>query len=156
MLSALNPLAKVKGDPGGRAAHLIAFPVEEGVAALEADNKDIHNLEIETEDRLPVEETDRAPVKSEVEACMPFLEKQIELIRPRVIVLLGGVAVKWFDPSRSDIKMEDEAGRFFELMGFPGIQCVVLYNPAFLLRDPRKKQPTWEHLKALRSFLSSS
>jgi DNA polymerase len=99
-------------------------------------------------------ETDRAPAKSEVDACMPFLEKQIELVGPRVIVLLGAVAVKWFDPSRSDIKMEDEAGTFFELPDFPGVQFVVLYNPAFLLRDPRKKQPTWEHLKALRSFLS--
>lgn len=101
-------------------------------------------------------ETDRAPVKAEVEACMPFLGKQIELVGPRVIVLLGAVALKWFDPARSDVKMEDEAGKFFELPQFPGIQFVVLYNPAFLLRDPRKKEPTWEHLKALRSFLSSS
>jgi DNA polymerase len=101
-------------------------------------------------------ETDRSPSKPEVEACMPFLEKQIELVGPRVIVLLGAVALKWFDPSRSDIKMEEEAGKFFELPDFPGVQFVVLYNPAFLLRDPRKKQPTWEHLKALRAFLSAS
>jgi DNA polymerase len=100
-------------------------------------------------------ESDRSPSKTEVDACMPFLEKQIELIGPSVIVILGAVALKWFDPARSDIKMEDEAGKFFELPQFPGIQFVVLYNPAFLLRDPRKKQPTWEHLKALRSFLSS-
>jgi DNA polymerase len=87
---------------------------------------------------------------------MPFLEKQIELIGPRVIVILGAVALKWFDPSRSDIKMEEETGKFFELAQFPGIQFVVLYNPAFLLRDPRKKQVTWEHLKALRAFLAAS
>jgi DNA polymerase len=86
---------------------------------------------------------------------MPFLEKQIELIAPRVIVLLGAVALKWFDPSRSDIKMEHEAGKFFELPRFPDIQFVVLYNPAFLLRDPSKKQVTWEHLKALRGFLTT-
>jgi DNA polymerase len=101
-------------------------------------------------------ETDRSPTKAEVDSCMPFLEKQIQLIAPRVIVILGAVALKWFDPARSDIKMEDEAGKFFQLAQFPGIQFVVLYNPAFLLRDPRKKQPTWEHLKALRSFLSSA
>jgi DNA polymerase len=101
-------------------------------------------------------ETDRAPSKPEVEACMPFLEKQIELVAPRVIVLLGAVALKWFDPSRSDIKMEEETGKFFELPDYAGVQFVVLYNPAFLLRDPRKKQPTWEHLKALRAFLSTS
>lgn len=101
-------------------------------------------------------ETDRSPLKSEVDACMPFLEKQIELIAPRVVVLLGAVAVKWFDPSRTDVKMEEEAGKFFELPEFPGIQFVVLYNPAFLLRDPRKKQPTWEHLKALRAYLTTA
>lgn len=101
-------------------------------------------------------ESDRAPSKQEVEACMPFLEKQIELIGPRVIVLLGAVALKWFDPSRPDIKMEHEAGKFFELPRFPGIQFVVLYNPAFLLRDPSKKAVTWEHLKALRNFITTS
>jgi uracil-DNA glycosylase family 4 len=98
-------------------------------------------------------ETDRAPVRSEVDACMPFLEKQIALVAPRVIVLLGAVALKWFDPSRSDIKMEEETGKFFTLAGFPGVQFVVMYNPAFLLRDPRKKPVTWEHLKNLRRFL---
>jgi DNA polymerase len=100
-------------------------------------------------------ESDRSPTRAEVEACMPFLEKQIELVSPRVIVILGAVALKWFDPARSDIKMEQEAGKFFELPQFPGIQFVVLYNPAFLLRDPRKKPVTWEHLKALRAFLAA-
>jgi uracil-DNA glycosylase family 4 len=101
-------------------------------------------------------ETDRAPSRAEVEACIPFLEKQIELVAPRVIVILGAVALKWFDPSRSDLKMEEEAGKFFDLPQFPGIQLVVLYNPAFLLRDPSKKQVTWEHLKHLRRLLSEA
>ena len=101
-------------------------------------------------------EADRSPSKAEVDACMPFLEKQIELVAPRVVVILGAVALKWFDPDRSDIRMEDEAGKFFELPRFPGIQFVVLYNPAFLLRDPSKKRVTWEHLKALRAFLDMS
>jgi DNA polymerase len=101
-------------------------------------------------------ETDRAPSRAEVEACMPFLEKQIELVKPRVVVLLGAVALKWFDPSRSDVKMEEEAGKFFELARHPGIQFVVMYNPAFLLRDPSKKRITWEHLKSLRRFISES
>ena len=52
-----------------------------------------------------------------------------------------------------DIKMEDEAGKFFTLPRFPGIQFMVMYNPAFLLRDPSKKTVTWEHLKALRNSL---
>jgi DNA polymerase len=133
----------------GRAGDLL----DKMLAAIELDsNKDVLIANV-TKCRP---DSDRSPSRPEVEACMPFLEKQIELIGPRVIVILGAVALKWFDPSRSDIKMEEETGKFFELAQFPGIQFVVLYNPAFLLRDPRKKQVTWEHLKALRAFLAAS
>lgn len=133
----------------GRAGDLL----DKMLSAIELDsNKDVLIANV-TKCRP---ETDRSPARAEVEACMPFLEKQIELVRPRVIVILGAVALKWFDSSRSDIRMEDEAGKFFELSAFPGIQFVVLYNPAFLLRDPSKKQVTWQHLKALRSFLSAA
>ncbi len=98
-------------------------------------------------------EIDRSPVKDEVDACLPFLEKQISLVKPRIIVLLGAVAVKWVDPGRADIKMEEEAGRFFTLPRYPGIQFVAMYNPAFLLRDPRRKADAWAHLKSLRAYL---
>ena len=98
-------------------------------------------------------ETDRSPSKDEVDACFPFLEKQIATMRPKVILLLGAVAVKWVVPAGTDIKMEDEVGKFFTLSRFPGIRFMVMYNPAFLLRDPRKKADTWQHLKALQSYL---
>jgi len=101
-------------------------------------------------------ETDRAPVKAEAEACLPFLEKQMALVAPRVVVLLGAVALKWIDPARTEIKMEEEAGRFFTLPRYPDVQFMVMYNPAFLLRDPHKKPVTWEHLKSLRRFLSQT
>ncbi len=96
---------------------------------------------------------DRSPSRDEVNACFPFLEKQIQLVKPKVVVLLGAVAVKWVDPSRTDIKMEEETGRFFSLARFPDVQFMVMYNPAFLLRDPRKKTNTWEHLKLLQAYL---
>jgi uracil-DNA glycosylase family 4 len=101
-------------------------------------------------------EIDRSPSKDEVEACAPFLEKQIELVRPKIIVLLGAVALKGMAPERGEIKMEDEAGSFFPLARFPGILFMVLYHPAFLLRDPRKKVDTWAHLKSLRSYLEKT
>lgn len=98
-------------------------------------------------------DVDRAPTSDEATACLPFLEKQIELVRPRVVLLLGQVALKWMDPSRKEFKMEEEAGRFFTLSRFPDVQFMVLYHPAFLLRDPRKKRPTWEHVQRLREYL---
>jgi len=130
----------------GRAGELL----DKMLKAIELD-PDEHVLITNVVRCMP--ETDRSPIKDEVDACFPFLVKQIELVKPRVIMLLGAVAVKWVDPSRTDIRMEDEAGKFFTLPRFPGIQFIVMYNPAFLLRDPRKKADTWEHLKALRSFL---
>jgi DNA polymerase len=96
---------------------------------------------------------DRSPTASEAEACLPYLERQIELMRPRVILLLGAVALKWIDPGRGEFTMEAEAGRFFTLKRWPGVQLMVLYHPAFLLRDPRKKRVMWDHMKALRDFL---
>ncbi|MCK5618084.1 MAG: uracil-DNA glycosylase [Candidatus Krumholzibacteria bacterium] len=133
----------------GRAGELL----DKMLAAIDLDsNKDV--LIANVTKCMP--DTDRAPTRPEVDACIPYLEKQIELAAPRVIVILGAVALKWFDPSRSGIKMEDEAGKLFELPQFRGIQFVVLYNPAFLLRDPNKKQVTWEHLKSLRRFLTEA
>ncbi len=96
---------------------------------------------------------DRSPTSAEAEACLPYLERQIELVRPRVVLLLGAVALKWIDPGRGDFTMEEEAGRFFTLNRYPGIQFMVLYHPAFLLRDPRKKSAMWEHMKSLRDYL---
>jgi DNA polymerase len=98
-------------------------------------------------------EEDRAPTADEAAACLPFLEKQLELVHPRVVLLLGSVALKWIDPGRREFTMEEEAGRFFSLARHPGVQFMVLYHPAFLLRDPSKKRPTWEHLQHLRRYL---
>jgi DNA polymerase len=99
---------------------------------------------------------DRPPSSSEAEACLPYLGKQIELVAPRFVLLLGAVALKWVDGSRREFTMEEEAGRFFTLQRYPGIQFMVLYHPAFLLRDPRKKRVAWEHLKLLRQALGES
>lgn len=101
-------------------------------------------------------ETDRAPTSDEAAACLPFMDKQIELVKPRVVLLLGQVALKWIDPTRRDFKMEDEAGRLFTLARFPGVQFMVLYHPAFLLRDPRKKRTMWEHVQSLKSWLEEN
>lgn len=101
-------------------------------------------------------EMDRAPSAGEVESCMPYLRRQIELMKPAVILLLGAVALKFLVKDRGDeFSMEEEAGHFFAAPDFPGIQFMVLYHPAFLLRDPTKKAAMWEHVKKLRAFLSS-
>jgi len=98
----------------------------------------------------------RSPLREEVAACVPYLHKQIELIHPRVILLLGAVALKHMIPEKTDFSMEEEAGTCFCSQDYPGIQFVVLYHPAYLLYDPRKKKVMWEHVKQLEEFLKTS
>lgn len=98
-------------------------------------------------------ETDRAPTTAEVEACRPYLEKQIALMQPRAILLIGLVALKYVTTISGEFSMESEAGKFFSIPEFPGTPCMVLYHPAFLLRDPRKKGVMWAHVKQLREYL---
>lgn len=130
----------------GRAGELL----DKIFAAIGLDsNKDL--LIVNVVKCLP--ESDRAPNTAEVEACRPYLEKQIELVGPRVILLLGAVAYKHVQDEGGDFSMEDQAGRFFTLAKYPGIQFMVLYHPAFLLRDPRKKKEMWKHVKKLKAFL---
>ncbi len=100
-------------------------------------------------------EIDRGPSAPEVEACLPYLRRQIELVKPKVILLLGAVVLKYLVKDRGDeFSMEKEAGKFFTVPEYPDIQFMVLYHPAFLMRDPTKKAVMWEHVKKLRTFLA--
>ena len=65
------------------------------------------------------------------------------------------VALKYLVKGRGDeFSMEKEAGKLFTAPDYPDVQFMVLYHPAFLLRDPTKKAVMWEHVKKLRAFLS--
>lgn len=99
---------------------------------------------------------DRSPTAGEVGACRPYLEKQISLIKPKVIILLGAIAYKFVSGETGEMEMEINAGKFMQLPAYPGIQFMVLYHPAFLLRDPRKKKDMWEHVQRLRDYLKNS
>ena len=94
----------------------------------------------------------RAPKQEEVAACNPFLRKQISLVKPMIILLLGAVALKHVIGDKKDFLMEREAGTFFEHPDFHGVKFMVLYHPAFILRDPRKKPVMIEHLKRFKDY----
>ena len=89
----------------------------------------------------------RAPKPEEAETCLPFLRKQIELVGPQWIVLLGATALKHLIPEKKEFSMEQQAGRFFEHAHYPGARLFVLYHPAYILRDPRKRPLMEQHLK---------
>ena len=91
----------------------------------------------------------RQPKPEEAAACSPFLKKQIDLVKPKIIVLLGATALKHVMPSKKDFSMNEEAGRLFESALYPDARMMVLFHPAYILRDPRKKPLMMEHLKNL-------
>jgi len=87
----------------------------------------------------------RDPLNTEKDACRGFLRRQVELMRPKIIVCLGRISAA--EIIKEDFKITQEHGQFFER---GGIQMMALYHPAALLRDPRKKPETFEDLKKLQ------
>ena len=88
----------------------------------------------------------RDPLNTEKDACAPFLQRQLELMRPKIIVCLGRVSA--MEMIKPDFKITQEHGRFFEKNG---VLMTALYHPAALLRDTDKKPDTFVDLKRLQA-----
>ncbi len=92
----------------------------------------------------------RNPLADEVLACSPYLVRQLELIKPKVIVAFGTFAAQTLLDTKTPI------GKLRGLVHqYHGIPLVVTYHPAALLRNPAWKRPTWEDVKLARRILDS-
>jgi uracil-DNA glycosylase family 4 len=84
----------------------------------------------------------RTPFPEEISTCIPYLKKQIDLIKPKVILCLGLTAANGLlNTKNSMIKMR---GNVYE---FHGVKLMVTYHPAALLRNPNWKKETWEDVQ---------
>ena len=93
----------------------------------------------------------RNPLPEEVKACSPYLIRQIELIRPKVIVAWGTFAAQTLlDTKLSISKLRGQIHRYY------GVPLIVTYHPAALLRNPSWKRPTWEDVQLARRILDSA
>ena len=90
----------------------------------------------------------RDPQPDEVAACRGFLERQIELVNPRVIVILGKVAAQTLLGNESPIGQM--RGQWYQVRGIP---TMITYHPAALLRNQALKRPTWEDMQQVRDRL---
>ena len=90
----------------------------------------------------------RTPEKDECDTCSPFLMRQIDVIKPKVIVALGAVAAKNL-LAVSD-SMANLRGRWYD---FRNSKLLVTYHPAYLLRDPRQKKEAWKDLQMAMKYL---
>ena len=91
---------------------------------------------------------DRPPTASEMQACLPFLQRQIELIQPSVIVALGKTAAIGLLGLPEDTRVGSLRGRIHHYQGLP---VVVTYHPAYLLRQPADKALAWRDLCMARA-----
>ena len=84
----------------------------------------------------------RTPEPEEANTCTPFLFRQIDVVRPQVLVALGATAATYLLGHRQPL-----AGLRGRVHAFRGTQLIVTYHPAFLLRDPRQKKEAWADLQ---------
>ena len=93
----------------------------------------------------------RTPTHEEAATCKPFLLREIAILRPDVIVVLGNTAMKnLLDTKEGITKLR---GHF---MDYKGIKVMPTFHPAYLLRDPSKKRETWEDMKKVREYLNKT
>jgi len=125
----------------GRAGQLLTDIIEKG---LKIPRKDVF-IANAIKCRPP---QNRNPEPDEILSCQPFLERQIELIKPKVLVGLGKFGGQWLLKTAAPIsKIRGRVG------DYKGIKVVPTYHPAFLLRNPSAKKEVWEDMKLVRGLL---
>ncbi|MBC6440927.1 MAG: uracil-DNA glycosylase [Rhodospirillales bacterium] len=93
----------------------------------------------------------RTPTPEEIMLCLPFLERQVALINPALLVYTGGTAAKaMLNRSEGITRLR---GRWFSLEreGLEPIPAIAMFHPAYLLRQPARKKDSWRDLLAIRS-----
>ena len=134
----------LKGEPFvGRAGQLLTDIITKGMG-LRREDVYIANV---IKCRPP---QNRNPEPDEVASCEPFLKKQIELIRPEVIVALGKFAVQTL--LQSKVPITRLRGNWHSYMG---IKLMPTFHPAYLLRNPADKKLVWEDIKKVIKEMQS-
>ena len=132
----------LQGEPFvGRAGQLLTKIIE----AIDLRREDVYIANV-IKCRPP---GNRNPEPDEVEQCEPFLFRQIDAIKPKVIVTLGKFAAQSL--LRTDAPITRIRGREFT---YRGAVLIPTFHPAYLLRNPSSKRDVWEDMKKVRAILS--
>jgi uracil-DNA glycosylase len=127
----------------GRAGQLLTKMIE----AIQLKREDVYIANI-LKSRPP---DNRNPEADETKACIPFLYRQIAVVRPRLIVTLGNPATQGLLDTK--VGITKLRGEFQEYPRIPAIKVLPTFHPAYLLRSPDKKREAWEDLKKVKAFL---
>ncbi len=90
----------------------------------------------------------RAPESDETIACKPFLKREVAVVRPKVIVVLGATAAQ--NLLETKVPIGKLRGQFHDYLG---VKVMPTFHPAYLLRDPHKKREVWDDMKMVRDYL---
>lgn len=132
-----------RGEPFvGRAGQLLTKIIE----AIDLRREDVYIANV-IKCRPP---SNRNPEPIEVQTCSPFLLRQIDLVRPQVIVALGTFAAQML--LGTDAPISRLRGRVHPFRH--GIQLIPTFHPAYLLRSPERKREVWEDMKIVRGLLA--
>lgn len=126
----------------GAAGELLTAMIEKGMRMRREDVFILNTLKC----RPP---GNRTPSVEEIAACRPFLEEQLRVLRPRILVAMGNPACRALLGEVDGISKI--RGRVFE--GF-GAKIVPTYHPSYLLREPDRKREAWEDLKLVMKLAS--
>ncbi len=128
----------LQGEPFvGRAGQLL----DKILAAIKLSREEVYIANV-LKCRPP---NNRDPLKSESDTCQPYLKQQIELIKPKLILALGRVSGAWL--LGEDLALKDMRNKSYI---YNGIEMMVTYHPAALLRNPNWKRPCWEDMQKVR------
>jgi uracil-DNA glycosylase len=93
----------------------------------------------------------RDPVAAETVECLPFLDRQIALLKPKIMLVVGRIAAQ--NLLRTDAKL-GSLRQQVHIFGATRVPLVVTYHPAYLLRSPAEKRKAWEDLKFAREVFA--
>ena len=132
----------VQGVPFvGRAGQLLTKIIE----AIDLKREDVYIANV-IKCRPP---QNRNPEPDEIETCEPFLFRQIDVIKPKVIVALGKFGAQTL--LRTEDPISRLRGRVFQ---FRGAKLIPTFHPAYLLRNPSSKREVWEDMKLVKRLLT--
>jgi DNA polymerase len=134
----------IQGEPFvGRAGQLLTKIIE----AIGLKRSDVYIANV-IKCRPP---QNRNPEPDEIESCEPFLFRQIDFIKPKVIVTLGKFAAQCL--LRTEEPISRLRGRLFDYRG--GAKLIPTFHPAYLLRNPSSKREVWEDMKLVKKLLNA-
>ncbi len=92
----------------------------------------------------------RKPTEEEINACLPFVKKHIDLINPKILVLVGATAASTILNIQSGITQIRGRWKSIETKNIKRLKSIAIFHPAFLLRQPSRKREAWEDLKKIK------